>query len=134
MAKLNLFTVLQCKLSSRILQLKWRSKVDHSASLFEQATSYRILRFLDFDSQEEYEKKYLRFYQCPTRQLDLPHSFSYVVWRDSMEVRYHIEMILYGCALIFVTYNLIMFNKHMHAVVKQLLIRKKMVKTAVGSE
>lgn len=54
-AKMGLFSVLQTRVSYRILMMTWRSKIDHSASLFEQATSYRVLKYLEIDTNVDFE-------------------------------------------------------------------------------
>jgi hypothetical protein len=47
MEKLGLFKLLQTKVTDRILQMKWSSKIDVSGSIFEPATNYQILKNLN---------------------------------------------------------------------------------------
>lgn len=47
MEKLGLFKLLQTKVTDRILQMKWSSKIDVSGSIFEPSTNYQILKNLN---------------------------------------------------------------------------------------
>lgn len=85
--------------------MQWASKIDSSAPIMEQATSYRALFYTKFSQMQDYESEYLRFWRRgkdhsseninrPTPRR-LPHIFNYVVWKKSMMLRYFLECLFY---------------------------------------
>ena len=126
LAKLQLYEVLQTKVADRVLKMTWASKLDSSASIFEQSTSYKILNNTNFSQTDDYEAKYLRFWKrcCKSNARqgdnDMPHILNYRVWKESMLVRYALETFVYSVQVLALTYFISKFNQDLHLFEKDL--------------
>ena len=118
-AKLKLYSVLQSKVADRIIRLSWSSKIDSSASIMDIATTYKIFKNTNFSQAEDYELKYMRFWRRGSNAEEpLPHILNFIVWKNSMLVRYFVEMLAYSIQVIALTYFISKFNKDMHIMEK----------------
>ena len=71
---------MKTKTIDRVLKDQWSSKVDVSGSIFENSTSYYILKFGNNKFTEDYEIQ-RRFYQKRDLEEDVrPHAFAFRVW------------------------------------------------------
>lgn len=48
------------------------------------------------------------------KELKPPHGLSYLVWKESMQIRYFIEVVVYMLQVFALTYFISVFNKEMH--------------------
>ena len=110
MTKMELYAILNSKVIYRILVMKRESSIDISSSFLNSATSYRAFKNISFHHKEDYEKSSLRCNKrWRNRKLDYktPHFLNFCVWKESMQLRYSIEMLVYATSTIAITYFMV---------------------------
>lgn len=91
---LDAFKIMQSHIMDRVMQEYWQSDLDASGSLMGASTAYSILTQNDSRNVIDYELQH-RFYKSRDKKEVPPHKFNFVVVRQSMEVRYFLEMTLF---------------------------------------
>ena len=99
---LDAFPVMETHIMDRVMQEYWQSNLDSSGDFMAASTCYSILSHQEDRYTYDFEHRH-RFYQPSTnREAIMPHRFSFMVVRRSMQIRYFFEMIFFFVlALIF---------------------------------
>lgn len=80
MAKLKTYTILQTKVTDRVISDYWASKVDVRGTILDNSTCFRLLSQNALSYNEDFESR-TRFYAKRCLQDDVsPHLFTYRVW------------------------------------------------------
>lgn len=92
MEKMDAFDLMETKVMDRIMKEYWRSNIDTGGSIFEMSSTYRILTQQNAD--KEIEEK-ARFYKKRKIAEVRPNQYIFVVFINSMQMRYFLEVIIY---------------------------------------
>ena len=79
----------------RIMQEYWQSSLDATGHIMGASTCYGILTHIDDRYKYDFEQT-ARFYKTNNVEEVRPHRLNFAVVRQSMQIRFFIEMIIYG--------------------------------------
>lgn len=89
---LDAFEIMETHIMDRVMQEYWQGGLDASGSILGRSTCYNILTHFGERYRMDYEHTY-RFYKRPDQNSgSQPHMLSFKVYRESMQVRYFLEM------------------------------------------
>jgi len=100
----------------RLLRDHWSSSIDAGGNLLGNSTSYKLLTQDSLDYLHDYEK-HNRFYHKRSTLNVKPHKLMHCVWRESMEVRYFLEMGIFMAVTLMFQYVITVFNADYHDLV-----------------
>ena len=117
LSDLDLYKLLQTKVADRVVKDTWSSRVDISGYFFENSKAFNYLLFDELESGEADDLSLLFKSTFRSRDLDKearPHNMSYIVWNESMSLRYFVEMVLFIVQVLFFQLYITQFNTDMH--------------------
>ena len=94
----------------RVMQEYWQSNLEASGSFLDGSTSYGILRHLGKEYKYDYEQM-TRFYKKQDYSEIRPNKMNFAIIRNSMEMRYLFEVLIFCIIAILFQFNVNLYNE-----------------------
>ena len=106
---LDAFEIMESHIMDRVMQEYWQGNLDASGSFLEASTAFGILTH--FDSRFSYDYEQLnRFYLEKDVHTISPHKLNFVVVRNSMQVRYYLEICFFLSLALYIQFEIQLFS------------------------